>query len=286
MNNKQIKAILMKAGFTEKDQGNGRMDLHPYVYDAARSLLTAQLAELGWLPCSPELLESGVDCAKAPRVLGSQGISHYHQAVQQHQGEPVAYLCKSEGAKWLQYGSKIGDPWKPGEVEVMPLHTHADPTEVERLRDELERRRTRGRNCANKVATLRAQLALLDLAMVNARKVAHHYHSGNGMLDFLDAEVKSLAAGAERNPPSPDTGYSGAFYEVCKLVGVVGARPSSPMSVFRDEVVPALEALRKDAERYRSQFSEGAWDYSEEWICEPKSQVDSMIDEAMAKGGE
>lgn len=49
------------------------------------------------------------------------------------QGEPVAYLCKSEGAKWLQYGSKVGDPWKPGEVEVTPLFAHADPGEVERL---------------------------------------------------------------------------------------------------------------------------------------------------------
>ncbi|WP_350403426.1 hypothetical protein ABCR88_21015 [Pseudomonas sp. W17] len=44
-------------------------------------------------------------------------------AAEQNQGEPVAYLCKAEGAKWLQYGSEIGDPWKPGEVEVTPLYT-------------------------------------------------------------------------------------------------------------------------------------------------------------------
>ncbi|MNQ94002.1 hypothetical protein D3C85_1094950 [compost metagenome] len=36
--------------------------------------------------------------------------------------EPVAFLCKSEGAKWLQYHEKVGDPWKPGEVELTPLY--------------------------------------------------------------------------------------------------------------------------------------------------------------------
>lgn len=58
----------------------------------------------------------------------------------EHQGEPVAYLCKAEGAKWLQYGRKVGDPWKPGEVQATPLYTHpapADPGEVARLRDKL-----------------------------------------------------------------------------------------------------------------------------------------------------
>lgn len=38
------------------------------------------------------------------------------------QSEPVAFLCKSEGAKWLQYHEKVGDPWKPDEVELTPLY--------------------------------------------------------------------------------------------------------------------------------------------------------------------
>lgn len=79
MTREQIKAIYLANGFKEKDQGEGRMDLNPYVYDAARALLTAQLADLGWLPCSPALLEAGVDCATAPRVYGGQGVSHYLQ---------------------------------------------------------------------------------------------------------------------------------------------------------------------------------------------------------------
>lgn len=36
----QIKAVFLANGFKEKDQGEGRMDLNPYVYDAARELLT------------------------------------------------------------------------------------------------------------------------------------------------------------------------------------------------------------------------------------------------------
>lgn len=39
MNNDQIKSVLLAHGFKEKDQGDGRMDLNPYVYDAARALL-------------------------------------------------------------------------------------------------------------------------------------------------------------------------------------------------------------------------------------------------------
>lgn len=40
MTNEHIKAIFLAAGFKEKDQGEGRMDLNPYVYDAARALLS------------------------------------------------------------------------------------------------------------------------------------------------------------------------------------------------------------------------------------------------------
>lgn len=41
MKNEQIKAIFLANGFHEKDQGGGRMDLNPYVYDAARALISA-----------------------------------------------------------------------------------------------------------------------------------------------------------------------------------------------------------------------------------------------------
>lgn len=49
MNNEQIKAVLLAHGFKEKDQGDGRMDLNPYVYDAARALLEGPRQHFQWL---------------------------------------------------------------------------------------------------------------------------------------------------------------------------------------------------------------------------------------------
>lgn len=39
MNNARIQAIMLANGFKLKDQGEGRLDLNPYVYDAAQALL-------------------------------------------------------------------------------------------------------------------------------------------------------------------------------------------------------------------------------------------------------
>lgn len=36
----------------------------------------------------------------------------------------------------------------------------------------------------------------------------------------------------------------------------------------------------KDAERYRSMFASGEWDYSDDWYGLPKSDVDELIDAA------
>ncbi len=41
MNDETIKAIFLANGFKEKDQGEGCMGLNPYVYDAARALISA-----------------------------------------------------------------------------------------------------------------------------------------------------------------------------------------------------------------------------------------------------
>lgn len=56
----------------------------------------------GWLPCSPNLLESGVDCAIAPRWSSKEwdGHSHWHPSpAPPHQGEPVAI-------EWPDYHSE------------------------------------------------------------------------------------------------------------------------------------------------------------------------------------
>lgn len=43
MTNEQIKKIFLLNGFKEKQQPNGEVDLNPYVYEAARALLKAEL---------------------------------------------------------------------------------------------------------------------------------------------------------------------------------------------------------------------------------------------------
>ncbi|KEY87778.1 hypothetical protein MBA34_13485 [Pseudomonas capeferrum] len=124
------------------------------------------------------------------------------------QGEPVAYLCKSEGAKWLQYGSKVGDPWKPGEVEVTPLFAHADPGEVERLREEVEKQRRLKmhvaenlQNALDNCSVYRAQLAeqsallQLGLEMINRGIVSFD--------DQIEYRQKLAALSASAEPSAP-----------------------------------------------------------------------------------
>lgn len=73
--------------------------------DELRALLDA--APHGWKPCSPELLESGVDCATAPRWSAKEwdGHSHWHPApAAQPQGEPVAWTyCPECGCEEIHH---------------------------------------------------------------------------------------------------------------------------------------------------------------------------------------
>lgn len=46
MINEQIKKIFLLNGFKEKQQPNGEVDLNPYVYEAARALLAAELTTI------------------------------------------------------------------------------------------------------------------------------------------------------------------------------------------------------------------------------------------------
>lgn len=43
MTNEQIRKIFLENGFKEKQQPDGSVDLNPYVYEAARALLKAEL---------------------------------------------------------------------------------------------------------------------------------------------------------------------------------------------------------------------------------------------------
>lgn len=46
LSNDDLKAIALENGFKVKDQGNGVMDLNPYVYDAMREVMRRTIIEM------------------------------------------------------------------------------------------------------------------------------------------------------------------------------------------------------------------------------------------------
>ncbi|MFK3922105.1 hypothetical protein ACI2JC_21025 [Pseudomonas fulva] len=161
-------------------------------------------------------------------VVGLGPMAMAAHAVQ-HQGELVALPLRKthkkgnspmQNAKNSAWNACLNEIAKLG-----PLYTQADTAEIERLRSQLnaleelakeeagevERLRTRleeelslhvGAELKHEKErdTLRAQLAeaqALLQAVREARRVAHHYHSGNGMLDWIEGEAKRLSASEE-----------------------------------------------------------------------------------------
>lgn len=81
----------------------------------------------GWLPCSPELLESGVDCATAPRWSNKEwdGHSHWHPSpAAQHQGEPVAVVIEETHnyGSYLVFGAAGSGVQQPRQVVERKAH--------------------------------------------------------------------------------------------------------------------------------------------------------------------
>lgn len=96
--------------------------------------------------------------------------------------------------------------------------------------------------------------------------------SAEGDIDQLKAEVDALRKAAEQQS-NPGPGFGDAFYKVAEMVGVTGARPCSPMEVFKTEIVPALEAAVKDAERYR-------WLRIADWWLSPLCAISNPKEQA------
>lgn len=92
------------------------------------------------------------------------------------------------------------------------------------------------------------------------------------------------------------SGFGEAFYLVAERLGVTGARPVSPIQVFASEVLPALDAVIKDAERYRWLRRTDCWEDAARggpWIVNSRDEtqnqdgeaLDAAIDAAMNKEG-
>lgn len=123
---------------------------------------------------------------------------------------------------------------------------------------------------------------------------AHGFESWAAALvevDRLRGQVGQYAA-ASMNV----SGFGEAFYQVAERLGVTGARPVSPMQVFADEVLPALDKALKDAERYRFLRRTDSWgdiDFEDHglWIVNSRDEVinqdgvklDAAVDAAMSK---
>lgn len=88
----------------------------------------------GWLPCSPNLLESGVDCAASPRWSSKEwgGRSHWHPA-------PIADHTQCEECKGWGYhenhyeggGTECGECGGSGNAPVAVVMVIPDRVKVE-----------------------------------------------------------------------------------------------------------------------------------------------------------
>ncbi|MCK9740041.1 hypothetical protein LT697_00590 [Pseudomonas syringae pv. syringae] len=102
--------------------------------------------------------------------------------------------------------------------------------------------------------------------------------TGYEAYERVNAELRAECE-ALRNRQS----FSDAFYEVSGLLGVTGARPEAPLVVFRQEVVPALQAVIRNSRRYewlRDSAGSADWEF---FGHQQKDSTDQNIDAAMSK---
>ncbi|WP_024666526.1 hypothetical protein [Pseudomonas syringae] len=115
----------------------------------------------------------------------------------------------------------------------------------ERVNDELAQR------IANLELCQTASLGVSGIIKSAASELGFDAAGEDSALDYLIGLARSAAelraeCEALRNRQS----FSDAFYEVSALLGVTGARPEAPLVVFRQEVVPALQAVIRNSKRY------------------------------------
>ncbi|NAP01965.1 hypothetical protein B1F73_15205 [Pseudomonas syringae] len=143
----------------------------------------------------------------------------------------------------------------------------------------------------------RAQALLSENEALRGLYQMHKQTETREMRD-LKAEVAGLKTGyeayervnaelrAECESLRNRQGFSDAFYEVSGLLGVTGARPEAPLVVFRQEVVPALQAVIRNSRRYE-------WLRDGAGYCDTRDipgmapeRMDAFIDAAMSKGAD
>ena len=193
--------------------------------------------------------------------LLAQELNRNLAPAQQGQGEPVGYVCGSalDAALNGRIGAEsIAIRREPSGYINKPLYTHADPAEVERLRDlnkdclaELDDRK-------GEIYALRAQLAeaqsLLREHQWHYEPYDDHYHR--------DAGHYCPSCAGER-----ETGHKAG----CEIAAVLSAsaEPVSPMAKI-------AEALREKGESERAEFDRRV--QSGEWGPLPDREFCAVCD--------
>ena len=112
------------------------------------------------------------------------------QPAEHHQGEPVAYLITPPGCSpALVHARDIGRPSK----YAIPLYTHADPGEIERLRDRESAAIRASVHIAKERDTLRAQLTEQRVLLREAVKTPWTHDVRGKILAYLSANAAPIA---------------------------------------------------------------------------------------------
>lgn len=69
------------------------------------------------------------------------------------------------------------------------------------------------------------------------------------LLVILEAPASGVAV-----PQNPEEGFMEAFYEMAAMLGIEGAQAKSPEQVYREQVKPALAALKERAENAEAAY--------------------------------
>jgi hypothetical protein len=128
-----------------------------------------------------------------------KAVELWNARAEQHQGEPVAWCFKVRvhatgiGLVWREKIEPEAPDTEMVEVrDLLPLYTHVDPGEVERLRNELGEAKGEYDRSANKVADLSAQLDERNAALECMTTTATSYKTD---LDELVSAVRSINYG-------------------------------------------------------------------------------------------
>ncbi len=154
-------------------------------------------------------LDHAASAFKAAKPERDQLRAVLARPAEQHQGEPVGWQFYQDG-KWWNGNDRIKDHRKNTEDAGYPVRdvfSHADPSEVERLREVIKHSDAQIMRQSMRISNQRAQLAERDALLRKCLMAVREQHCDEGEADFdlpggLLAEIDAvLLASAEPSAP-------------------------------------------------------------------------------------